>query len=195
MKTLTLSTLIALTTACAPDTNTEAADNAQLPVEVEMMIAKTTEEIPETSSETVGENPTRLSPRERANRMLRRLALVVTDMGCEVTTSFNGQYTRADNSFDVVGHSPEVREAYEAEGDVFFQTPMVGALDGNVYPTRGTVNRAIGSFDALITGNRLNGEMTITVGDENQTNEIFGIIQHSRDADFATILGVTAYCK
>jgi hypothetical protein len=194
MKTLTLSTLIALTTACAPDTNTEAVDNAQLPVEVEMMIAKTTEEIPETSSETVGENPTRLSPRERANRMIRRLALVVTDMGCEVTTSFNGQYTRADSSFDVVGHSLEVREAYEAEGDLYFQNPMAGALKGNVYPTREATDRPIGDFDARITGNRLNGEMMIA-GAEPKTHEIFGVIQHKADEGLAVILGVTAYCK
>lgn len=194
MKTLTLSTLIALTTACAPDTNTEAADNAQLPVEVEMMIAKTTEEIPETASETIGESPTRMNPRERADHMLRRLALVVTGMGCEVATTFNGRYDRIDKSFDVVGHRSDIGDIYEAEGDLFFKNPMVGELAGDVYTTGASSDLAIGTFNAQITGNRLNGEMVIT-GDKERSQEIFGVMHHSGDEDYAPILGVTAFCE
>ena len=102
----TLAILVAFTTACAPDVNIDEPGAAELlPTELEEMIGKTATDLPEHEPDTVESERERGMTPEIANLIIKRIALDVIGMGCDITTSFIGPYSADFESFDIRSHS------------------------------------------------------------------------------------------
>jgi hypothetical protein len=196
----TLAILVAFTTACAPDLNIDEDGAAEaLPVELEEMIAKTAGDLPEDEPDTVErEREREREPgitSEMANLIIKRIALDVIGMGCDITTTFIGQYSADFESFELVGRRHAHGRVYEAIGNIVMKDSKTGEMDGDVHIFSPDTDRpkkaSAGDIHTVIHDGRLSGEMNIKGA---LTRDVFGVSITSPKTDRGYLLGVTAFC-
>jgi hypothetical protein len=192
----TLAILVAFTTACAPDLNIAEDGAAEaLPMELEEMIAKTAGDLPEDEPDTVERERVRGITPEMATLIIRRIALDVIDMGCDITTTFIGRYSADFESFELVGRRHAHGRVYKAIGDIVMKDSRTGKMDGDVHVFSPDTDRpkkaSAGDIHTEIRDGRLSGEMNI---DGDLTRNVIGVSITSPKPDHGYLLGVTAIC-
>ena len=193
MKILAISTLIAFTTACAPDVDIDDDGvTAEFPLELEEMIAKTAGDLPETEVDPTTRVERGMTP-EMAKLIIKRIALDVIKMGCDVTTTFVGQYSSHDESFGLLGRLDTRRRVYEATGAIFMKDSKNGKMEGDVHLFSTDPKEAVPSGDirTSIRDGRLSGELNV---EGAHTQDVFGVSMYLPRTDRGYLLGVTAHC-